>query len=75
MSPMSAVTDQSIPEIRDMKEDDPIIQQKGKRCFLFETGIHCRRNTGFFAEEDTTISYSGFELEPTRLQAEGHSHH
>ncbi|GFX58915.1 hypothetical protein TNCV_806191 [Trichonephila clavipes] len=46
-----------------------------KRCaaFPFETGIHFRRKTDFFPEEDTTKSYSGFE--PTRLQAEGHSHH
>ncbi|GFY21237.1 hypothetical protein TNCV_3992811 [Trichonephila clavipes] len=33
------------------------------------------RKTDFFPEEDTTKSYSGFEPEPTRLQAEGHSHH
>ncbi|GFV00730.1 hypothetical protein TNCV_1385491 [Trichonephila clavipes] len=40
------------------------------RCsaFPFETGIHFRRKTDFFPEEDTTKSYSGFE--PTRLQAE-----
>ncbi|GFS70573.1 poly polymerase [Trichonephila clavipes] len=46
-----------------------------KRCaaFPFETGIHFRRKTDFFPEEDTTKSYSGFEPEPTRLQAEGHS--
>ncbi|GFV03335.1 uncharacterized protein TNCV_4019321 [Trichonephila clavipes] len=38
-----------------------------KRCsvFPFETGIHFRRKTNFFPEEDTTKSYSGFE--PTRL--------
>ncbi|GFW78752.1 uncharacterized protein TNCV_4261751 [Trichonephila clavipes] len=43
-----------------------------KRCaaFPFETGIHFRRKTDFFAEEDTTKSYSEFEPEPTRLQAE-----
>ncbi|GFX10332.1 poly polymerase [Trichonephila clavipes] len=48
-----------------------------KRCaaFPFETGFHFRRKTDFFPEEDTTKSYSGFEPEPTRLQAEGHSHH
>ncbi|GFU71934.1 poly polymerase [Trichonephila clavipes] len=48
-----------------------------KRCaaFPFETGIHCRRKTDFFPEEDTTKSYSGFEPEPNRLQAEGHNHH
>ncbi|GFX99044.1 hypothetical protein TNCV_4809921 [Trichonephila clavipes] len=46
-----------------------------KRCAAvpFETGIHFRRKTDFFPEEDTTKSYSGFE--PIRLQAEGHSHH
>ncbi|GFW20974.1 hypothetical protein TNCV_1714811 [Trichonephila clavipes] len=46
-----------------------------KRCaaFPFETGIHYRRKTDCFPEEDTTMTYSGFE--PTRLQAEGHSHH
>ncbi|GFX79751.1 hypothetical protein TNCV_2746701 [Trichonephila clavipes] len=45
-----------------------------KRCaaFPFETGIHFRRKTDFFPE-DATMSFSGFE--PTRLQAEGHSHH
>ncbi|GFT87483.1 putative transposable element [Trichonephila clavipes] len=43
-----------------------------KRCtdFPFETRIHFRRKTDFFPEEDTTMSYSGFEPEPTRLQAE-----
>ncbi|GFU87865.1 hypothetical protein TNCV_964211 [Trichonephila clavipes] len=48
-----------------------------KRCtaFPFETGIHYRRKTDFLPEEDTTMSYSGFQPEPTRLQAEGHSHH
>ncbi|GFY00472.1 hypothetical protein TNCV_1665111 [Trichonephila clavipes] len=43
-------------------------------AFSFETGIHFKRKTDFFPEEDTTKSYSGFEPEPTRLQAEGHSH-
>ncbi|GFU58155.1 hypothetical protein TNCV_696681 [Trichonephila clavipes] len=28
-----------------------------------------------FPEENTTMPYSGFEPEPTRLQAEGHIHH
>ncbi|GFV83937.1 poly polymerase [Trichonephila clavipes] len=48
-----------------------------KRCaaFPFETGIHFRRKTHFFPEEDTTRSYTGFEPEPTRLQTEGHSHY
>ncbi|GFT06799.1 hypothetical protein TNCV_643401 [Trichonephila clavipes] len=48
-----------------------------KRCAAlpFETGIHFRRKTDFFLEEDTNMSYSGFEPEPTRLQAEGHNHH
>ncbi|GFY31014.1 hypothetical protein TNCV_4359211 [Trichonephila clavipes] len=46
-----------------------------KRCAAvpFKTGIHFRQKPDFFPEEDTTKSYSGFE--PTRLQAEGHSHH
>ncbi|GFT40020.1 histone-lysine N-methyltransferase SETMAR [Trichonephila clavipes] len=37
-----------------------------KRCsaFPFEMGIHFRRKTDFFPEEDTTKYYSGFE--PTR---------
>ncbi|GFS90438.1 hypothetical protein TNCV_4096521 [Trichonephila clavipes] len=40
-----------------------------KRCTAvpFETGIHFRRKTDFFPEEDTTKSYSGFEPEPIRL--------
>ncbi|GFY12669.1 hypothetical protein TNCV_2448601 [Trichonephila clavipes] len=48
-----------------------------RRCaaFPFKTGIHFRRKTDFFPEEDTTMSYSGFEPELTRLQADGHSHH
>ncbi|GFW82488.1 ATP-dependent DNA helicase [Trichonephila clavipes] len=48
-----------------------------KRCaaFPFETGIRFRRKIDFFSEEDATKSYSGFESEPTRLQAESHSHH
>ncbi|GFW76433.1 hypothetical protein TNCV_1582121 [Trichonephila clavipes] len=48
-----------------------------KRCAAcpFETGIHFRRKIDFFPEEDTTKSYSRFEPEPIRLQAEGHSHH
>ncbi|GFY10892.1 hypothetical protein TNCV_1124141 [Trichonephila clavipes] len=33
------------------------------------------RKTDFFPEEDTAKSYSGFEPEPIRLQAEGHSQH
>ncbi|GFX92919.1 hypothetical protein TNCV_914691 [Trichonephila clavipes] len=51
-----------------------MIPAYNKRCaaFPFETGIHFRRKTDFFPEEETTKSYSGFE--PTRLQAEGHSH-
>ncbi|GFU79517.1 hypothetical protein TNCV_2915771 [Trichonephila clavipes] len=28
-----------------------------------------------FPEENTTMPYSGFEPEPTRLQVEGHIHH
>ncbi|GFV18127.1 homeobox domain-containing protein [Trichonephila clavipes] len=44
-------------------------------AFPFETEIHFRRKADFFPEEDTTKSYSGFEPEPIRLQAEGHSHH
>ncbi|GFU22626.1 hypothetical protein TNCV_1305001 [Trichonephila clavipes] len=48
-----------------------------KRCaaFSFVTGIHFRRKTDFLPEEDTTMSYSGFEPELTRLQADGHSRH
>ncbi|GFU26944.1 uncharacterized protein TNCV_1151321 [Trichonephila clavipes] len=38
-------------------------------------GIHFRRKTDFFPEEDTTKSYSAFEPETTRLHADGHSHH
>ncbi|GFX61695.1 uncharacterized protein TNCV_2591381 [Trichonephila clavipes] len=47
-----------------------------KRCAAvpFETGIHFWRKTDFFHEENTTMSYSGFEPETTRLQADGHSH-
>ncbi|GFU96060.1 hypothetical protein TNCV_3776001 [Trichonephila clavipes] len=51
----------------------PAYNKKKCAAFPFETGIHFRRKTDFFPEEDTTKSYSGFE--PSRLQAEGHSHH
>ncbi|GFW70097.1 hypothetical protein TNCV_2215501 [Trichonephila clavipes] len=44
-----------------------------KRCAAvpFETGIHFRRKTDFFPEEDTTKSYWGFEPEPTRTATAG----
>ncbi|GFY31825.1 hypothetical protein TNCV_4201341 [Trichonephila clavipes] len=52
--------------------DDPRIEQKG--------AFHARREsisgespTCF--PEDTSLPCSGFEPEPTRLQAEGHNHH
>ncbi|GFW00660.1 uncharacterized protein TNCV_2284061 [Trichonephila clavipes] len=43
-----------------------------KKCAAvpFEMGIHFKRKTDFFPEEDTTKSYSGFKPEPIRLQAE-----
>ncbi|GFV89159.1 transposable element Tcb2 transposase [Trichonephila clavipes] len=53
----------------------PAYNKKRFAAVPFETGIHFRRKTDFFPEEDATKSYSGFEPEPTRLQAEGHSHH
>ncbi|GFT03399.1 hypothetical protein TNCV_2985621 [Trichonephila clavipes] len=53
----------------------PAYNKKRSAAVPFETGIHFSQKTGFFPEEDTTKSYSGFEPEPTRLQAEGHSHH
>ncbi|GFY10825.1 hypothetical protein TNCV_1123471 [Trichonephila clavipes] len=51
----------------------PAYDKKGYAAFPFKTGIHYRRKTDFFPEEDTTMSYSGFE--PIRFQAESHSHH
>ncbi|GFX95786.1 hypothetical protein TNCV_2083661 [Trichonephila clavipes] len=45
-----------------------------KSCAAFPA-FYFRRKTDSFPEEDTTMSYSGFEPEPPRLQAEGHSHH
>ncbi|GFS64315.1 hypothetical protein TNCV_3955181 [Trichonephila clavipes] len=53
----------------------PEYNKKSCAAFPFETGIHFRRKTDFFPEEDTNKSYSGFEPEPTWLQTEGHSHH
>ncbi|GFV63579.1 hypothetical protein TNCV_4883221 [Trichonephila clavipes] len=55
-------------------DNDPSITMGGG-AFPFQTGIHFRRKTSFSPEEDTTMSYSGFESEPTRLQAESHNHH
>ncbi|GFW28983.1 hypothetical protein TNCV_2355411 [Trichonephila clavipes] len=52
-----------------------MLTNEGYAAVPFETGIHFRRKTDFFPEEDTTMSYSGFEPEPTRLKAEGHNHH
>ncbi|GFT23479.1 hypothetical protein TNCV_2017261 [Trichonephila clavipes] len=43
------------------------------RCFSFRDGNPFQAKDRLLSEEDTTKSYSGFE--PTRLQAEGHSHH
>ncbi|GFS95054.1 hypothetical protein TNCV_341351 [Trichonephila clavipes] len=44
-----------------------------KRCAAvpFETGIHFRRKTDFFSEEDTTKSYSGFEPETHSVTSRG----
>ncbi|GFW42199.1 hypothetical protein TNCV_1206551 [Trichonephila clavipes] len=52
----------------------PAYNKKRGATFPFETEVHFRRKTDFFPE-DTTKSYSGFEPEPTLLQAEGHNHH
>ncbi|GFU53801.1 hypothetical protein TNCV_4254201 [Trichonephila clavipes] len=48
-----------------------------QRCAAFPvvTGIHFRRKTDFFPEEDITMSYSGFEPEPTLFPVEGQSRH
>ncbi|GFX47110.1 hypothetical protein TNCV_2746871 [Trichonephila clavipes] len=51
----------------------PAYKKKMCAAVAFEMGIHFRRKTDFFPEEDTTKSYSGFES--IRLQAEGRSHH
>ncbi|GFX38342.1 uncharacterized protein TNCV_3813881 [Trichonephila clavipes] len=53
----------------------PAYNKKRYAAFPSETGIHFRRKFDFFPEEDTTKSYSGFEPDPTQLQAEAHSHH
>ncbi|GFV37746.1 hypothetical protein TNCV_3040041 [Trichonephila clavipes] len=45
-----------------------------ERCSVAK-GVFASERLDFFPEEDTTMSYSGFESEPTRLQAEGYSHH
>ncbi|GFW48900.1 hypothetical protein TNCV_3900981 [Trichonephila clavipes] len=60
---------------RSQSKDNPTTSfgvTEGVRCFPFETGIHCRRETLLFPEADTAMPYSGFEPEPARLQAEGH---
>ncbi|PRD35191.1 UNVERIFIED_CONTAM: hypothetical protein NCL1_12296 [Trichonephila clavipes] len=49
---------------------------EGVRCFPCEMGIHYRRKSETsFPEENTSMPYSGFKPEPTRLQAEGHIYH
>ncbi|GFV61206.1 hypothetical protein TNCV_499981 [Trichonephila clavipes] len=53
----------------------PAYNKKGCDAFHLETGIHYRRKADFFPEEDTIMSFSEFEPESTRLQAEDHSHH
>ncbi|GFV15543.1 hypothetical protein TNCV_4835691 [Trichonephila clavipes] len=45
------------------------------RFFPFETGSIPGESPTSFPEEDKTMPYSGFEPEPTRLQAKGHIHH
>ncbi|GFT19853.1 hypothetical protein TNCV_4993001 [Trichonephila clavipes] len=59
------------PSLRSWGGAPPVLTRTcKKRCAAvpFETGIHFRRKTDFFPEEDTTKSYSRFEPEPTRLQ-------
>ncbi|GFV57189.1 WD_REPEATS_REGION domain-containing protein [Trichonephila clavipes] len=64
-------TDEIMPKFKHMPPDIQAIASP----LTLHTGIHFRRKTDFFPVEDTTKFYSGFEPEPTRLQAEGHSHH
>ncbi|GFX90249.1 transposable element Tc1 transposase [Trichonephila clavipes] len=48
------------------------------RCAAFlsrRESITGERPISFLKKGNTTMSYLGFEAEPTRLQAEGHSHH
>ncbi|GFV37879.1 hypothetical protein TNCV_2662921 [Trichonephila clavipes] len=52
---------------------DPSIERKG--CAAFHSrreSISVKIPTSFF--EDKSMPYSGFETEPTRLQAEYHDH-
>ncbi|GFT00897.1 replication factor C subunit 3 [Trichonephila clavipes] len=60
------VSSMSLDHGSKLRDDDPRKLEEGVRCFPFETGICYKRKTNFFPEEDTTMSYSGFEREPSR---------
>ncbi|GFV54476.1 hypothetical protein TNCV_2865601 [Trichonephila clavipes] len=49
--------------------------RKGCAAFLSRRESITGESPTSFSEGDTTMPYSGFEPEPTRLQAEDHIHH
>ncbi|GFV82116.1 hypothetical protein TNCV_2790141 [Trichonephila clavipes] len=61
-------------EYRLITNDDTHLEQKGCTAFHFrQEPISGESSTTF--PEDTSIPYSGFKPEPTRLQAKCHNHH
>ncbi|GFU40977.1 hypothetical protein TNCV_4645541 [Trichonephila clavipes] len=53
----------------------PAYKKKGCDAFL-SRGEYCTgKCPTSFPDENTSMPYSGFEPEPTRLQTEGHNHH
>ncbi|GFT79454.1 hypothetical protein TNCV_604551 [Trichonephila clavipes] len=71
-----------IPQLMDHKyagtiDDVELVldQLKGCAVFLSRRESVKGENPTSFPEENTTTPYSGFEPDPTRLQADGHIHH
>ncbi|GFT25211.1 hypothetical protein TNCV_180901 [Trichonephila clavipes] len=67
-------TIQSHQNIDFITNDDSSIEQKGRAAFHSRWESISGESPASFLQ-DTSMPYSGFEPEPTRLQAECHIHH
>ncbi|GFW96629.1 hypothetical protein TNCV_2846861 [Trichonephila clavipes] len=62
-------------EYRYLLQMIPAYNKKGNAVFRSRRESITGESPTSVPEENTTRPYSGFEPEPTRLQAEGHTHH
>ncbi|GFS79825.1 hypothetical protein TNCV_750151 [Trichonephila clavipes] len=53
----------------------PVYDEKGCTAFHSRRESITGESSTSFPEENRTMPYSGFEPEPTRLEAESHIHH